>query len=177
MKLNIKLHTGSKAHCRALELVSKPEGAATEGRLVFALDGEPREAAWAEISPGVYSILIAGQSYEVQVKRPTGSPPGAYSLRVGARQYQVEVQDPRRGRPTVAPAPEGPQEILAPMPGRIVKVLVEENQAVESGQGLLVIEAMKMQNELRAPRAGSVEKIHVREGVGVESGSKLLRLA
>jgi biotin carboxyl carrier protein len=177
MKLNLKLYAGSKTRDRALELLSKPEGAATEGHLEFALDGEPREAAWAEISPGVYSILIAGQSYEVQLKRPAGgAPPGAYNLRVGARQYQVEVQDPRQGRPTVASAPEGPQEILAPMPGRIVKVLVEEDQPVESGQGLLVIEAMKMQNELRAPRAGVVEKIYVREGIGVESGSKLLRL-
>lgn len=154
-----------------------PEAAATEGRLEFALDGELREAAWAEISPGVYSILIAGRSYQVQLRRlADGARTAAYSLRVGARQYQVELLDPRRRRSAAALAPEGPQDILAPMPGRIIKVLVEENQPVKSGQGLLVIEAMKMQNELRAPRAGSVEKIYVRAGAGVESGSKLLRL-
>ena len=73
-------------------------------------------------------------------------------------------------------AREGPQDILAPMPGRIVKILVRENQEIEAGQGLLVMEAMKMQNELRAPRPGRVEKIYVSEDLGVEAGFKLLRL-
>jgi pyruvate carboxylase subunit B len=63
------------------------------------------------------------------------------------------------------------------MPGRVVKVLVREGEEVTAGQGLLVMEAMKMQNELRAPRAGCVERIHIAEGVGVETGSPLLRLA
>ena len=62
------------------------------------------------------------------------------------------------------------------MPGRIVKVLVEENQPVAAGDGLVVIEAMKMQNELRAPRAGRVEKVYVAAGVGVETGTKLVRV-
>jgi biotin carboxyl carrier protein len=62
------------------------------------------------------------------------------------------------------------------MPGKIVKILVLENQQVGEGQGLLVIEAMKMQNELRAPRPGRVEKVYVLEGSGVEAGFKLLRL-
>ena len=63
------------------------------------------------------------------------------------------------------------------MPGRIVKVLVEEKQDVRPDEGLLVIEAMKMQNEIRAPRAGRVEKIYIQAGAGVESGAKLIRLA
>ena len=62
-------------------------------------------------------------------------------------------------------------------PGRIVKVLVAENQDVRADEGLLIIEAMKMQNELRAPRAGRVERIYVAEGAGVETGLKLLRLS
>lgn len=62
------------------------------------------------------------------------------------------------------------------MPGKIVKVLVAEKQEVKQGEGLLVIEAMKMQNELRAPRRGRVERIYVSEGAGVETGAKLLRL-
>jgi biotin carboxyl carrier protein len=89
----------------------------------------------------------------------------------------VEVLDPRRRRRANAlDASEGPQEILAPMPGMVVKVLVAEGQQVSSGDGLLVIEAMKMQNEIRASRTGRVEKIHVREGAGVETGFKLVRL-
>jgi biotin carboxyl carrier protein len=71
----------------------------------------------------------------------------------------------------------GPQVLVAPMPGRIVKVLVAEGQEIQQGAGLLVIEAMKMQNELRAPRAGRVEEIYVQEGTGVESGARLIQLA
>jgi pyruvate carboxylase subunit B len=62
------------------------------------------------------------------------------------------------------------------MPGKIVKTLVSEGQEVKSNQGLLVIEAMKMQNELRAPRAGRVERVYLTEGQGVEAGTRLLRL-
>jgi biotin carboxyl carrier protein len=63
------------------------------------------------------------------------------------------------------------------MPGKIVKILVAQHEEVAAGTGLLVIEAMKMQNELRAPRAGRVEEVYVEEGKGVETGTRLLRLA
>ena len=62
------------------------------------------------------------------------------------------------------------------MPGKIAKVLIAEGQQVSSGDGLLVIEAMKMQNEIRALRSGRVEKIYVSEGAGVETGFRLVRL-
>ena len=96
---------------------------------------------------------------------------------VGSRHYLVEVRDPRRWRRDGAGVREkGPQEIVAPMPGKIVKVLVSENQEIARGQGLLVIEAMKMQNEIRAHRAGRVERIYAQEGTGVEAGFRLLRI-
>ena len=92
-------------------------------------------------------------------------PPASPALihgRGGLRRYLVELRDPRRWRRTGSSIEaEGPQEIVAPMPGKIVKVLVTEGQEVSRGQGLLVIEAMKMQNELRAPRAGRVERIYI----------------
>jgi biotin carboxyl carrier protein len=97
---------------------------------------------------------------------------------VGLRHYVVEIRDPRRWRRgSSAIEAEGPQEIMAPMPGKIVKLLVSEKQEVSRNQGLLVIEAMKMQNELRAPRSGRVERIYAVEGMGVETGVRLLRLA
>jgi biotin carboxyl carrier protein len=182
MTLDIKLHAGMETRSHRLELpASAALAKATQGRLPYVLDGQACEADWARISDAVYSILIDGRSYQVVVcTRAAGglaSRSGAYGLTVGQRHYVVEVEDPRPPRSaTVAAGPAGPQEILAPMPGRIVKILVAENQQVRDGEGLLVIEAMKMQNELRAPRAGSVEKIYVREGSGVESGFKLLRL-
>ncbi len=102
---------------------------------------------------------------------------GPYRVTVGKRHYHVEVRD-RRVQPFTSAEvkTEGAQEIFAPMPGRIVKILVLENQQVSLGEGLLVIEAMKMQNELRAPRPGRVAKIYVQEGTGVETGVKLVRL-
>jgi biotin carboxyl carrier protein len=151
------------------------------GRLLrFFSDGEPLMADGEEISPGVYSILIDGRSYEAQVSKRAGDAEGyltPYIVTVGLRQYLVEIRDPRRWRRDGAGVQEqGPQEIVAPMPGKIVKVLVRENQEVVRGQALLVIEAMKMQNEIRAPRAGRVERIYAQEETGVEAGFHLLRL-
>ncbi|HUU12313.1 MAG TPA: biotin/lipoyl-containing protein [Terriglobia bacterium] len=180
MKLDIQLQAGLRAEDHQLEF---PSGAPTKnaiGRITFRLDGEEREADCIEVAAGVYSILMNGQSHEVHVT--TASADGAHNdnrwaVSVGTRNYVITVRDPRRRRRGAAGTGlEGPQEILAPMPGRIVKVLVKENQEVAQGTGLLVIEAMKMQNELRAPRSGRVEKIYVREATGVETGSKLMRL-
>ena len=181
VRLRIKVHAGAAAREHLLELPGRVDSAkAAQGRLEFFLDGKPAGADWAEISPGVYSILVDGRSYEAQVSRTEADTPrwsAQYNLTVGNRHYVVEIQDPRRQRTTGAPAgPEGPQEVLAPMPGKVVKILVSENQQVGEGQGLLVIEAMKMQNELRAPRPGRVERVYVLEGSGVEAGFKLLRL-
>jgi biotin carboxyl carrier protein len=151
------------------------------GRLLrFFSDGEPLIADGEEISPGVYSILIDGRSYQAQVSKRAGGAEGhltPYIVTVGLRQYLVEIRDPRRWRRDGAGVQEqAPQEIVAPMPGKIVKVLVCENQEVIRGQALLVIEAMKMQNEIRAPRAGRVECIYAQEETGVEAGFRLLRL-
>ncbi|HZV60180.1 MAG TPA: biotin/lipoyl-containing protein, partial [Candidatus Eremiobacteraceae bacterium] len=68
---------------------------------------------------------------------------------------------------------DGRQQITAPMPGKIVRVLVKEGEQVEVGQGLLVVEAMKMQNEIRSPKNGKVERVHVKEGQTVNSGEIL----
>jgi biotin carboxyl carrier protein len=72
---------------------------------------------------------------------------------------------------------EGPQRIDAPMPGKIVRVLVKQGEAVAEGQGLVVVEAMKMENELKSPKAGTVAELHAVEGAAVESGAKLLVVA
>jgi biotin carboxyl carrier protein len=185
MKLEIKIHSGSKTSDHEFELsapVSASPGstgaASSVARINF--DGETLLADGEEITPGVYSILIDGRSYEAQVSRRAGdaeSNLSPYVVTVGLRHYVVEIHDPRRWRRDGAGVREkGPQEILAPMPGKIVKVLVSENQEVVRDQGLLVIEAMKMQNEIRAPRAGRVERIYAQEETGVEAGFRLLRI-
>jgi biotin carboxyl carrier protein len=185
MKLEIKIHSGSKTSEHEFELpapanaaLGRPGAASSGAKITF--DGETLLADGEEISPGVYSILIDGRSYEAQVSRRAGDAQGdlsPYVVTVGLRHYVVEIRDPRRWRRDGGGVRENaPQEIVAPMPGKLVKVLVCENQEVVRGQGLLVIEAMKMQNEIRAPRAGRVERIYAQEETGVEAGFHLLRL-
>jgi len=177
VKFAARLRRGSKVIEHALELAPQ-KGA--DGPRRFVLDGKELEAESAEISPGVYSLLVDGRSYEAQVSQRPGDVPGSgnpYVVVVGLRRYLVELRDPRRWRRAGSSLDaEGPQEIIAPMPGKIVKVMVTTNQEVKRDEDLLVIEAMKMQNVLRAPRGGRVERIYVEEGRGVETGMRLLRL-
>ena len=181
MKLTLTLQRGSRASEHQLELRSPRVGMGDGGAVSFVLDKQAGEADWVEVAPGVYSIVICGRSYEAQVMpqfEPTARNPDRRVVRVGLRHYDVSVHDPHRRRGRAAlPAADGPQEVVAPMPGKIVKILVARRQEVAVGAGLLVIEAMKMQNELRAPRAGRVEEIYVEEGKGVETGAPLVRLA
>jgi biotin carboxyl carrier protein len=183
LRLELTTRRGSKTRDHRLELPTQALLPTSDrGRVQLVLDGEIIEVDWAEITPGLFSILIGGRSYQVEVSgRSQGELRAPESLRrvmVGTRPYLVEVRDPRLRRPGGSGlGPDAPQEILAPMPGKIVKVLVAENDKVGQGDGLVVIEAMKMQNELRAPRPGRVEKIYTAEGLGVETGSRLLRLA
>jgi len=175
MKFQARLHQGRKVLEREVELW--PQGT-SNGLRRFRIGAETSEALCEEITPGVYSLLINGKPFEVYISnRPDDDSTGPAVVNIGMRQYLVELRDPRRWRQRgSALDTEGPQEIVAPMPGKIVKVLVAEGQEVDRDQGLLVIEAMKMQNELRAPRAGRVERIHTTEGSGVETGARLVRL-
>jgi biotin carboxyl carrier protein len=180
MKLTFQLHTGSEVQERELELTALPPPRARSGRLEVQSGGETLSADWAEISPGAYSILLGEHSWDVHIEKQAGEAAAGgttYIVLLGARAYRLEMANPRRRRRAeAAGALEGPQEILAPMPGRIVKVLAAEGSEVQTGEGLMVIEAMKMQNEIRAPRAGRLEKVYVTEGMGVEAGARLLRL-
>jgi len=137
----------------------------------ISLDGEPVDADVVEIAPNNFSILLNGKSHEIRV---TPSLSGTLTLQAAHREFTAEVIDPRawRGRRHGALEAEGRQQILAPMPGKIVRVLVAAGQQVNAGQGLLVIEAMKMQNEIRSPKSGTVEKL-AREGQTVNAGEVL----
>ena len=181
MKLTLTLQHGSKTSEHQLEILAPPSASNGAAKLAYVLDQGAGEADCERIAPGVFSILLGGRSYEVRVAAQGGAggaDAGRRMVTVGLRHYSIEVHDPRQRRLAVSTAASlGPQVIVAPMPGRIVKVLVTKGQEIEPGAGLLVIEAMKMQNELRAPRAGRVEEIYAQEGAGVESGAKLIQLA
>ena len=122
------------------------------------------------VEPGVYWMQWNHCSIEVSVI-PHGE---AYVVSVGSQRAEVEIIDARTAlRKAAQHAHSGTVELRAPMPGKVVKVLVSEGAAVEMNQGLLVIEAMKMQNELKAPKKGIVRKLGVMEAAAVNAGDLL----
>jgi biotin carboxyl carrier protein len=136
------------------------------------LDGQPAAADAIEIAPNIFSILLNGKSYEIRV---TPNPSGTLTLQTGRNEFTAEVIDPRawRGRRHGALEAEGRQQIVAPMPGKIIQVLVRAGDKVQAGRGLFVVEAMKMQNEIRSPKSGTVERLLVKEGQPVNAGEVL----
>jgi len=119
-----------------------------------------------EVERGVYSILLEGVVYEARVDDAT--------VTIDGQSYRIETVDPRkyvrRGAGSLGP---GRNSVKAPMPGKIVRVLVSVGDAVEAGQGIAVIEAMKMQNELKAAGAGHVTSVAVKDGDTVIAGAIL----
>ncbi len=120
---------------------------------------------------GVLSILIAGKSYEVKQE----SNAAENNIVVGGVRVPVQVRDPRalRSRRRGESGSDGPKKIVAPMPGKVVRILAPVGTPVDHGQGVIVIEAMKMQNELKSTKKGTVRKVNVVEGAAVEAGQAL----
>jgi biotin carboxyl carrier protein len=144
-------------------------------RWQISLDGKAVDADAIEIAPNIFSILLNGKSHEIRI---TPTPARPLTLQTAHHEFTAEVIDPRawRGRRQGALEAEGRQQILAPMPGKIVRVLIQLGEKVEAGQGLLVVEAMKMQNEIRSPKSGTVERL-VKEGQPVNAGEVLCVVA
>jgi biotin carboxyl carrier protein len=115
-----------------------------------------------------FSVLVGARSYEVTLL-------SSGEVSVNGRTFRVEVFDPRglRSRERGGES-QGPRKIVAPMPGRVIRVLVEANQKVEAGQGLIVVEAMKMQNEMKSPQAGTVVEVKTAPGAAVTAGDVLM---
>lgn len=135
------------------------------------VDGEPVEANAIVTRPDVLSIVIDGHAYEVKRERTRSDT----HLWVKNSRFAVEIRDPRslRSRKAKAGSAEGPQKIAAPMPGKIVRILAPSGAAVQAGQGIIVVEAMKMQNEMKSPKAGTVKQVLVAEGATVNAGDVL----
>jgi|SRR6185312_44644 len=123
------------------------------------------------LGPETISLIYKGKSFEV---RREVSPDGL-RIWINGESYLVEVSDPRsfRGRRKRSDSEAGPRKLIAPMPGKVVRVMVSDASEVEAGQGILVIEAMKMQNEIKSPKKGRVQKIAVQSGASVNAGDLL----
>jgi biotin carboxyl carrier protein len=146
----------------------------TKGERIWecSIDGERLEVDAALTARDVLSILVDNKAYEIKRER---SLRGDLHMVIGSARYAVEVQDPRslRTRRAAAGTEAGPQKLTAAMPGKIVRILVKEKDEVKAGQGILVMEAMKMQNEIKSPKDGRVQKILPAEGSNVNAGDTL----
>ena len=141
-----------------------------EGRWTCRLDGREIAVDAVLARPDVLSLRIENKAYEVKCER-VGS---EMHLWVGSVRFAAEVRDPRSFRGRVRAADDhGPKKLLAPMPGKVVRVLVSQGAEVEAGTGVLVVEAMKMQNEVKSPKKGTVQKILATEGAAVNAGDVL----
>ncbi len=141
-----------------------------EERWQCRVDGREVEIDAVLARRDVLSILIDGQAYEIKRERT----PLDMHLWVGSVRYAVQLRDPRALRSRAASDDgKGPRKLLAPMPGKVVRVLVQQDAEVEAGQGLLVVEAMKMQNEIKSPKKGVVRKLVAAEGAAVNAGDVL----
>jgi len=135
------------------------------------VDGDPVEDVHDEVSianvePGVWSVLMDGRSVEVCVHDGNAW--------IGGQAFEVEVYDPRElSDEAGSGGASGARTLLAPMPGKVIRVLVAEGDEVTAGQGIVVVEAMKMQNEMPSPKAGRVVSISVKAGDAVATGQVL----
>jgi biotin carboxyl carrier protein len=140
-----------------------------DGTWKCELNGQEVIADLARTGENVLSLLIAGQSYEVI------SNPSQQQIVVAGKPYSVEVRDPRswRARRAAGAGEKGPKNVVAPMPGKVVRIVAPPGTEVERGSGVVVIEAMKMQNELKSPKKGKVARVLATEGATVNAGDVL----
>ena len=155
----------------AYEIDLGPDGTFVNGEAVLA------DLAHVE-GTDLRSLILDGRSHAILVKR-SGS--GAWDLHLGGRRYTAEAVDERtraiREMTGATAAPVGPRPVRAPMPGLVVKIEVSVGETVALGQGVAIVEAMKMENELKAESAGVVTRIQVEVGQAVEKDQVLIELS
>ncbi len=139
-----------------------------DSRRTLLVDGVSHCADVVCVEPGIYSVLIDGRSRDVTIDCDG-------QVWVGSTRLSVEIRDPRKwSRGEASGGPQGTVAIKAAMPGKVVALLVEVGESIETGRGVLVVEAMKMQNELKSPKAGVVQAIRVNAGDSVAAGQVLI---
>jgi biotin carboxyl carrier protein len=147
------------------------ELAQAEGRWQCSLDGREFPVDAVLTGHDSLSLLLQGKTYEIKRERTATDT----RIWVDGSAYAVEIRDPRslRARKRNAGDESGPRKVVASMPGKVVRLLVSENAEVEAGQGIVVVEAMKMQNEIKSPKKGTVQKLMATEGTNVNAGDVL----
>ncbi|MEP7077056.1 MAG: biotin/lipoyl-containing protein [Acidobacteriota bacterium] len=147
-----------------------------DGDKVLAdVDGRRYELEVSEPEPNVFLLKQEGRIYEAWVEPPP-TPTDPFQTRIGDRDFEVLITDPKRLRSagTDQEHGDGLAEIKTAMPGKVVRIIVEAGAEVKKGDGIIVVEAMKMQNEIRSPKDGTVKEIRVTEGSTVNAGEILV---
>lgn len=145
-----------------------------EGVVSAEVDGRTYEVEVRELPRGEYLLVVGRRVYRSRVES-RGDSPGHFLVTLPDHTYDVTVIDPRRLRSgqTDAAHDSGTAQIISPMPGKVVRVMVEAGVEVAAGDGIVVVEAMKMQNEMKSPKAGTVVSINAAEGTTVSAGDVL----
>jgi biotin carboxyl carrier protein len=179
----VTLHVKAAGRTRAVDISRNGD------TFLVSLDGR-QHTVDVKVIDGVWSVLIgpagpatsgpydperAKRSHEVAF---SSSAEGGMTVHIDGVPVEVSINGMRRAAGTAASTPSdgGPQRVTAPMPGKIVKLLVKPGDKVQPRQGVVVVEAMKMENELRARAAGTVSEVRVMEGASVEAGAILVIL-
>ncbi len=146
-------------------------------RLIAEVNGRHYDLEVSEPESNSYLIKHEGRIYEALVS-PVNDAQGKTNVTIRNEQFAIKLVDPKllRSSGSDATAADGPAEIRTAMPGKIVRVLVDVGSEVEKGQGIIVVEAMKMQNELRSPKAGTVREIRFAVDSTVSSGDVLVTI-
>jgi acetyl/propionyl-CoA carboxylase alpha subunit len=164
----MKLHATINDYQADIDI--KDEG----GRVLAEIDGRRYELDVRESGAGGYQIISGGKVFDCRVEgRPESGLPVEVIL--GTTPFVITLTDPKRLSSAASASIHGDDaaRIVAPMPGKVVRVLVEVGSQVEAGAGIIVIEAMKMQNELKSPKAGTVIALNTQSGATVNGGDVL----
>jgi biotin carboxyl carrier protein len=143
-----------------------------DGTARLAVGGVRQEAQVSEPEPGMFLILLNNRVYRCVVEK---SPTGSVEVIINGRRIPVSVRDKKhlRAGSGASAGATGSVILTSPMPGKIVRVLLSAGDEVDAHQGVMIVEAMKMQNEVQSPKAGKIAEIKVAEGQTVNAGEPL----
>jgi len=162
--MNLDVLVGNKEYSVEIEKREKS--------FLIRIDGEEFDVDATLLKKELYSLLISNKSYLTNIK----SEGNKFIVDLNGESFEIEVLDEaaKRMAQKRKDTTQGGQIIKAPMPGKIVKILVKEGEEVEPGTGMIVVEAMKMENELKSSSKGIVKEIAVEEGITVNAGDTLI---
>jgi biotin carboxyl carrier protein len=145
-----------------------PENILQPGRHACAINSRVVDVDVSPVGDDSVSLIVDGKQYRCVLDGD--------AVMISGKRYEFALEDPRslRGRGGAGEGASGPRSVKAPMPGRVVRVLVNEGDEVEAMQGVVIIEAMKMQNELKVPKAGRISRVAVVVDSTVDAGQVLI---